>query len=123
MPRASTIASAGDRRRWFSMHRSTSSPTAARNWRTAPRPPAEELVDGGAEVLAGDVPEGDVDGAEGAHDGGAAEVGGAVEVLPVVLDAERVLADQVAAEFAHDGCGRLEEPPGAGLAEPDQPGV
>ena len=34
MPRASTIASAGVSRRWISMQRSTSSPTASRYWRT-----------------------------------------------------------------------------------------
>ena len=65
---------------------------------------AEKLVGGHAEVLAGDIPEGDVDGAERAHDGGAAEVAPAVEVLPVVLDAQGILADQIALE-GFDGAG------------------
>ena len=65
---------------------------------------AEKLVGGHAEVLAGDVPEGDIDGAERAHDGGAAEVAPTVEVLPVVLDAQGILTDQVALEGL-DGAG------------------
>ena len=48
---------------------------------------AEELMDRGVEVFAHDVPECDIDCAESTHDGGAAEVGEAVHVLPVVFDA------------------------------------
>ena len=74
---------------------------------------AEKLVGRDTEMFAGDVPEGDVDRAERAHDGGAAEVAPAVEVLPVVLDAERVLADQVAFEGVDRGRGGLQKSPGA----------
>ena len=74
-------------------------------------------------MLAGDVPEGDVDGAESAHDGRAAEVAGAVHVLPVVLDEQGVLADEVAAELVDGGGGGLEEAPRAGLAVADYAGV
>ena len=81
---------------------------------------AEELVDGYFEVLAGNVPEGDVDGAERAHDRGAAEMAPAVHVLPVVLDPHRVLAHQVAAHFFDGGGGGFQEAPGAGLAQAHQ---
>ena len=67
-------------------------------------------------MLAGDIPEGDVDRAQRAHDGRAAEVGPAVEVLPVVLDPQRVLADQVALEGLH-GLGEASRKPHA----PDSP--
>ena len=72
---------------------------------------AEQLVDRHAEVLARDVPERDVDGAERAHDRRAAEVARAVQVLPVVLDPQRVLADQVVRELVDDRFGRLQDSP------------
>ena len=78
---------------------------------------AQQLIDRYPEVLAGDVPEGDVDGAEGAHDGRAAKVARAVEVLPVMLDPQRVLADQVGRELVDDGLARLEVAPGARFAQ------
>src|SRR5207302_4075976 len=84
---------------------------------------AEQRVDGHAEVLAGDVPQGDVDSAQRAHDRRAAEVRGSVQVLPVVLDTQRILADQVVREFGNDLLGGLQEPPGAGFAQPDEAGV
>ena len=54
--------------------------------RLVPRLAAEELVGRHAEVLARDVPHGDVERAQRAHDRGSPEVGVAVHVLPVVLD-------------------------------------
>ena len=84
---------------------------------------AQQLVDRHAEVLAGDVPERDVDRAERAHDPGAAKVARAVHVLPVVLDPQRVFAHQVVRPLLDDGLGRLEIPPGAGFAEPADAGV
>ena len=74
-------------------------------------------------MLAGDVPQGDVDGAEGAHDRRAAEVAGPVHVLPVVLDQQGVLADEVPAELVDGGGGGLEEAPGTRLAVADDAGV
>jgi len=84
---------------------------------------AEELVGRDAEVLARDVPEGDVERGERAHDRRAPEVGPAVEVLPVVLDPQRILAEQVALEGLHRLRGRFQEAPRARLAEPDDPRV
>ena len=78
---------------------------------------AEQLVHRHAEVLAGDVPQGDVDGAQRAHDGRATKVRRAVQVLPVVLDAQWVLADQVVRPLGDDLLGGLEVAPGAGLAQ------
>ena len=57
---------------------------------------AEQLVDGHAQGLALDVPEGHVDAAQGAgQDRAAAVEGVAVDRLPVVDDLARVLADEV----------------------------
>src|ERR1051326_2761372 len=80
---------------------------------------AEQRVDGDGEVLASDVPQGDVDRAQRTHDGCAAEVGGSVQVLPVVLDAQRILTDEVVGELVDDLFGGLEVGPGADLAETD----
>ena len=78
----------------------------------------EHLVHGNAEVLACNVPQSDVDGADAAHDGRASEMAGAVHVLPVVLDEKRVLADEIGRELILDGGGGgLEVTPGAGLAD------
>src|SRR4029078_4682448 len=60
---------------------------------------AKQLVDGHAERLALDVPEGDVDGRDRAHDGRTPEVPGAVHNVPVVLDPRWVLPDEVVAEL------------------------
>ena len=69
---------------------------------------AEELVDGDVQGLALDVPQCQVDGADGGHGHRpAAPVGAAVEVLPGVFDPVRVPAQQcrgeVVAEVAGDG--------------------
>ena len=56
-------------------------------------------------MFAGDIPQRNVDGADGAHDGGAAKVAGAVHILPVVLDTKRVLTNQVAGELVDDALG------------------
>ena len=58
-----------------------------------------------------------------AHDGRAAEVGRAIHVLPVVLDPQRVLADEIQAELLDHLLGRLQKTPGARLAEADDPGI
>jgi hypothetical protein len=69
---------------------------------------AEEVVDGGVESLALDVPEGHVDSGDGGHgDGTAAPVGSAIEVLPDVFGLEGVAVkdagDDVVGEIAGDG--------------------
>ena len=81
--------------------------------RLVPRLAAEQLVRGDSEVLSGDVPHGDVEGAERAHDGRAPEVGVEVHILPVVFDAEGVFADQVSREQLDGGLRRLEVAPGS----------
>src|SRR5690606_11477076 len=59
------------------------------------RAAAEQLVERHAGDLGLDVPQRHVDGGDGGHgDGAAAPVGALVEVLPDVLGAERVLADE-----------------------------
>jgi hypothetical protein len=64
--------------------------------------PAQEAIDGHAPELAGDVPQGHVDGGQRVHhERAAADVAmGAVDFLPDVLDARRVLAvDQIEQDF------------------------
>ena len=57
-------------------------------------PPAQELPHRNLEMLATQVPQGLVDGADGARDRHPAETQGPVERQPVVLDVDRVLALQ-----------------------------
>ena len=81
-------------------------------------PAAEQVVDGDAEGLAAQIPEGEVDGGEGGGvDVAAAEELAAPEHLPDVLDPRRVHADQQRfVGFDHALNGEL-FPGNAGLAE------
>jgi hypothetical protein len=74
-------------------------------------------------LLALDVPQRDVDGAERAAEGRATEGPHAVEVLPVVLDPHGILADEVTAENLDDLVDRVGVSPAGRLAEPDQASV
>ena len=56
---------------------------------------AEEVPDRRLQVLALDVPEGDVDSADRAAQHRPAERSHAIQVLPVALDLARILAEQV----------------------------
>ena len=47
----------------------------------------------------------------------------AIEVLPVMLDAQRILADQVTFEGLHRAGGRFQIAPGAGFPQTDDAGV
>src|SRR5438105_4235522 len=67
--------------------------------RFVPRLATQERIHRDAKVLASDVPERNIDGAEGAHDRRAAEMHRAIEVLPVVLDPQRILTDEVQREL------------------------
>ncbi len=58
---------------------------------------AEEVPNGNLKSFAFDVPEGDIDGADGAGKGGTSERPHAIHVLPVVLNAGGGLADQIVA--------------------------
>jgi len=78
-----------------------------------------KLVDRLADVLAQDVPEGDIDGREGGAQDGALEVGVARDHLEVVLDPARVLADEVLAQLGDGVVDELVVRPQAGLAGPD----
>ena len=88
-----------------------------------PAPAAQQVPHGRPVVLALDVPEGDVDRADRARERGAPERRGAVVGLPVVLDAERVLPDQVGLEPLYDALHRFRVAPARRLAQPRQPGV
>src|SRR5579859_3712424 len=84
---------------------------------------AQQRIYRHAKMLAGDVPQRNVDGAERAHDRRAPKMSGAVHVLPVVLDAQRVLAHQVMSEFGDDLLGGLQKTPCACLSEPNDASV
>jgi hypothetical protein len=87
------------------------------------RLPPEELIGGHAEVLPGDVPQRNIDGAEcGAHRG-AAELGVPVEELPVMLDLERVFASKVRGPRLDHPLRRRGVAPHPRLAEPGEPVV
>ena len=77
---------------------------------------AEKLVDRHAQGLTLDVPEGDVDGGECAHDHGTTEIHAAVQIVPVVFDSEGVLADEIVREAPENALHTVEEAPGPGLA-------
>ena len=65
---------------------------------------AQQLVDRHPERFAFDVPQGDVNRADGCHDVGAApEQRSAEHVLPVALDVQGVFADEVFGAVAHAG--------------------
>ena len=59
---------------------------------------AQELVDRHPVEFARDVPQRNVDGAQRPHHSGSPEMEAAVHILPVVLDAQRVLADHILPE-------------------------
>ncbi len=80
-------------------------------------------MDGHAEMFARNVPQGDVYCAQRAHDRGTAEMAPAIQVLPVVLDAQRILTDQVALECLDGRRRGFEEGPCAGLTHPRDAGV
>ena len=78
---------------------------------------AQKLVHRHPQGLALDVPQGDVNGGDGAHDHGAPEVDGAVEILVQVLNSEGVLADEVGGKLADAGGGGVQVAPVARLAQ------
>ena len=79
----------------------------------------EQGIHGHAKVLTGDVPQGNIDRAQRAHDRRAAEVRRAIQVLPVMFDPQRVLADQVVRELGNHLLGSFEETPRPSFAEAD----
>lgn len=79
----------------------------------------EQLVDGHAKRLALDVPESDVDGRDGGVDGLALEVAEPVHHVPVVLDVEGPLADQILGEAFDGSAGGGDVAPVACLAITD----
>ena len=68
-------------------------------------------------MLARDVPHCDVQRAQRSHDRRAPEVGVAVHILPVVFDAQRVLAHQVSREQLDSRLRRLQVTPRSRLAD------
>ena len=84
---------------------------------------AEQFPDRRLEVLALDVPQGLVDGGDGAADGHAAHRQGAVEREIVVLDAERVLTDKALAHGCRDERGGIGEAEEGGFTDAFEAGV
>ena len=81
----------------------------------------QEGVRRGPVALAGDVPQGDVQRGEGGADHRPPEVGVAVEELPVVLDAQRVLPQEVGSPGLQDAPDGLRVAVDAPLAEAGDP--
>ena len=81
---------------------------------------AQQLPHRHLEVLALDVPEGDIHGRDGSHDGRTPEGSHAVEVLPVVFDAEGILADEVFFEDIDDALHGGGIAPAGGLTDAGQ---
>src|SRR5262245_27769141 len=78
-------------------------------------------MNGRLEMLAGNVPERNVDGADRGHDGRAAEMRPAIHILPVVLDAQRVAPKEIVLETGYRARGRFMKSPGTALPQPDEP--
>ena len=77
---------------------------------------AQQLINRHAQGLALDIPEGDVDGGQSAHEDGAAKVHAAVEIIPVVLNAEGILADEIALHLFQHAHAAVQIAPGADFA-------
>ena len=56
---------------------------------------AKKLVDRDSEVLSGNIPQRDVDGTDGTHNSGSAEMEAAVHILPVVFNLQGILSNQI----------------------------
>ena len=84
---------------------------------------AEELMDWGVEMLAHDVPQRNVDRAQSAHYSRAAEVRKAVHVLPVMLDTERILTDEISSVLLDRGLRSFEVSPSSRFAETRDAGI
>ena len=65
---------------------------------------AQKPVDRHLEILARDIVQCNVDGGDGAHHCRSAKMGKTVQVLPVVLDVQRILSDKVS-PHGQDGLG------------------
>ena len=74
-------------------------------------------------MLPCNIPQRNVDSRQRAHDGGAAKMGPAIEILPVVLDAKRILADEVTLEGVHRLTGGFKVAPGTGFTQTLDAGV
>ena len=84
---------------------------------------AEKFVDGNAEVFSLNVPQRDVDGRHRPGDRASGEMVGTQHDIPMMLDGERISANQIFPVFGNRGRRGLELSPGAGLAQADDPGV
>ena len=78
---------------------------------------AEEIPDRCVEAFAFDVPQCNVDGADCAGQRGAAEGSHSVHVLPVMLDARRIFADEVVATLLGDSIGGFHVCPARRLSD------
>ena len=74
---------------------------------------AQKLATRQIQRFSQNIPECDVDRTERPHNCGASKMGPPIEILPVVLDLSRVLADEITLEGLHGLGGCLQVPPGA----------
>ena len=78
---------------------------------------AQQLIHGHTQGLALDIPQSDIDGRDGTHDDRTAEVDRTQEVLVVILNAERVFANEIGGKFFNGGSRGLQIAPVACFAQ------
>ena len=78
---------------------------------------AQQLIHGHTQGLALDIPQSDIDGRDGTHDDRTAEVDRTQEILVVILDTERVFANEVGGKFFNGGSRGLQIAPVACFAQ------
>src|SRR5262249_25349133 len=71
-------------------------------------------------VLTGQIPQGDIDSTELSHHDRATEVRPPIHILPVMLDTERILANEIFRKFIDCRRRGFGKSPGAGLTQPFQ---
>ena len=78
----------------------------------------QKLVDGHAEKLARDIPEGDINRTQGSHNRRAAKMRAPIQYLPVVFDSQGVLANEIFPEALDHLSRRLQVSPCARFTQP-----
>ena len=78
---------------------------------------AQQLVYRHTIILSGNVIQRDIDGTQRTHDSRSAEMEAAVHILPVMLNPQRILTDQILAEGFDHLSGGFQKAPVAGFAD------
>ena len=84
---------------------------------------AQQLINRNAEEFARNVIQGNVNGGQRAHDGSPTEMGETIEVLPVVLNVQRILVQQIVLHGVNCLGGGFQEAPGAAFSQAGNSGI